>query len=151
MANKIIDETSMISKYLLNNAAKAAETAKVTSNSKSSADNKAQGTGISDILELSANYDPYVYANYNALGQYETMPSLVDYLEDNDKDRSSGLSGDTDSMPSSLAEYLNGSGSGTDSYDSVFSALADASEARTDLLIEQALNKLGQTDNKETS
>ncbi|WP_054696158.1 hypothetical protein [Syntrophomonas palmitatica] len=144
MSDNII-ETKLISKYLLNNSAKTAEAAKTSNNNKSTNSNKTQTAGLADVLELSSmDTNPFVYTNYNAKGQYEIMPTLADYLNDEENDSRSNLFGDDGSSQTSLVDFLNDSSSqsGADSYSSVFDALADANRTRNDLIIEQALNKI---------
>ncbi len=145
MADNII-QSKLISKYLLNNnSIKTSETAKTSgASSSTTATGKTQTNSLSDILDLSSlNADQYVYSYYNAQGQYETMPTLVDYLNDNDSDSSSDLFGNTSSTSTSLTDYLSGSSSSdSDSYDSMFGALADAMETQNNLLIQKALDKI---------
>ncbi|MGE5390034.1 MAG: hypothetical protein ACM3PE_03115 [Deltaproteobacteria bacterium] len=162
MSTRISDESLLLSKYLSNSSNKAAEVEKTTSSTASSNKTTSSAAGSKyDSLELSSLSDPYVYNNYNASGQYESMPSLIDYLNDGSNDSSSLFSsssqsdalkllGATGGANMSLVDYLGG-GSGdnaADGYASYFSQLSEASSEKTSKLIEQAMEKLKEKEAK---
>ncbi|NLW92478.1 MAG: hypothetical protein GXY34_12895 [Syntrophomonadaceae bacterium] len=155
MPTRINDESLLLSKYLANNSNKASEIEKTVNTTTSS--NKTTSNGITskyDLLELSYQTDPYVYNNYNASGQYESIPSLVDYLDD-DSNSTSDLFSSTSNADAlkllgatggsnSLLDFLEG-GSGEDAsnnYSSYFASLSQANSTRTQNLIKLAMEKL---------
>lgn len=158
MSTRISDETLLLSKYLSNNSNKAAEvekTAKTLTTSSGKTTNTATGSKY-DTLELSSLTNPSVYNSYNAQGQYESMPSLVDYLDDDNSSSlfgSSSFSSGSDLMEllgssgrsgSSLADFISGGddGSGDSYYDEYFSSMSAAFSTKVDALIKAAMEKL---------
>lgn len=159
MSTRITDESLLLSKYLANNSNKASEIEKTVSTTTSSNKTTSNGTASKyDSLDLSSQADPYVYNNYNASGQYETIPSLVDYLGDSTGSTSTSdllnSSSNSDALKllgatggsNSLVDFLGGS-SGADSsedYSSYFANLSQASTTRTQNLIKLAMEKIGE-------
>lgn len=156
MANKISDETLLLSKYLANNSNKTTDiekAAKTVTTSDKKGSSNSTGTKY-DSLDLSAlDFDPLVYNNYNSQGQYETMPSLIDYLGNDSGNGLNNISnndalkllGATGGASLSLVDYLAGNDagkSGGEAYASVFSNMAQESAAKTEALIEQAMEKM---------
>lgn len=159
MGTRISDESLLLSKYLANNSNKAAEVEKTASSTATSGKttNNAAGSKY-DSLVLSSQADPYVYNTYNSSGEYETTPSLMDYLDDSDSSSSnlfdsSSSASDSDALKLlgaaggntvSLVDFLdNGnSSSASDNYSSYFSQMSEASATKTNALIEQTLEKM---------
>lgn len=156
MSSRISDESLLLSKYLANNSNKAAEVEKTSTSTTSS--NKTTGNAAGtkyDSLELSSASDPYVYNNYNASGQYESMPSLLDYLGEASSSTSDlfGSSSGSDALKflgasgssNSLVDYLGGNGGdASDGYSSYFASLSEASTTKTQNLIKLAQEKLAE-------
>lgn len=156
MSSRISDESLLLSKYLANNSNKAVEVEKTATSTTSS--NKTTGNVAGtkyDSLELSSQSDSYVYNNYNASGQYESMPSLLDYLEAGSSNTSDlfGSSSNSDALKllggsgssNSLVDFLGGTGEdSSDGYSSYFASLSEASTTRTQNLIKLAQEKLAE-------
>lgn len=157
MSTRIADETLLLSKYLSNNSNKAAEvekTAKTVTTSSGKTTNTLTGSKY-DTFEVSSLTNPSVYNSYNAQGQYESIPSLVDYLdEDNssslfeNSSSSSGsdlmeLLGSSGGSGNSLADFITGGDDGSgDYYDEYFSSMSSMFSAKVDALIKEAMAKL---------
>jgi len=156
MSTRISDESLLLSKYLSNNSNKAEEVEKTSTSTTTSSKTTSNATSTKyDSLELNSQSDPYVYNNYNSSGEYESIPSLIDFMDDNNS--SSGLLGssssDSDALQLlgaaggntvSLVDFLDGgnSSSTSDSYSSYFSQLSEASATKTNEYIQQALEKI---------
>ncbi|MEA4846528.1 MAG: hypothetical protein VB106_04755 [Clostridiaceae bacterium] len=92
---------------------------------------------LTDILDLgSSEYDLSAYLNYDSSGNYRSMPSLLDYLsEDNESE---------DSLLSLLSsDEKEGSASG------IFDYLIDSKSKEIDDMISYALEKAESNSNNE--
>ena len=156
MSTRITDESLLLSKYLSNNSNKAAEAEKTTKSATTSSTKNSDKTAGSkyDSFETNSLSNPYIYNNYNSSGEYETMPSLVDYLDDESGSLfGSSSSSDSDAMEllgssggsnSSLVDFLSG-GDNDDSennYGKYFSSLSAQNTAKTNALIKEATEKM---------
>jgi|GEM_PF-3280948 len=160
MSTRISDESLLLSKYLANNSNKTAEVEKTATSTTTSGKTTSNTAGSKyDSLLLSSQADPYVYNTYNSSGEYEATPSLIDYMDDGDKSKSSSLFGssssdsDSDALKLlgaaggntvSLVDFLDSgnSSSTSDGYSSYFSQMSEASATKTNALIQQALEKI---------
>ena len=100
-----------------------------TSNETVQTDSSSETSNLTDILDLgSSESDLSAYLNYNSSGNYNSMPSLLDYLsEDNESE---------DSLFSSLS-----SNEEEDSASGIFDYLIDAKSEEIDNMISYALEK----------
>jgi hypothetical protein len=88
------------------------------------------------------------YSNYNSLGQYNNLPSLADYLSEDDS--SSDIfdlinTYDSSSSTSNLPDFLDSGSSDSGSADDMFSAIEDAITEYDNLLISNAIKKMNKS------
>jgi hypothetical protein len=100
-----------------------------TSNETVQTDSSSETSNLTDILDLGASEsDLSAYLNYNSSGNYSSIPSLLDYLSEDNESEDSLLS-------------LLSSNEEEDSASGIFDYLIDAKSEEIDNIISYALEK----------
>lgn len=149
---------SSINEYynsIINSALSKIKNSTASSNTDSTASNNS-----TDKLDLNSSTDDLAgFLNYNASGNYNSLPNLADFLNNSNNGGASDLFGlegitgmDNAGQLTSLADALgkvdSTDSSGDNAVEDFFSSMAEQSMQYNNLLISQALDKLNQAQNQ---